>query len=158
MNLEKYKAENDLTNNDIIDLVKPEFPKFSKVAMSMVNKGTYGVVLAPKAVRVLSAAHPQKKEKRNRGNRITVWMNDFLYALFRTGCEERGLSMQELAETAIYTYLKPEARTAQPHELNSKPDKKLLMEIYDLKNELCLKCGNYQLAHHGACDGCRWEH
>ena len=61
MNLEKYKAEHDLTSNDIIDLVKPDFPKFSKVTMSMVNKGTYGVVLAPKAVRALNKAHPAKK-------------------------------------------------------------------------------------------------
>ena len=30
-------------------------------------------------------------------------------------------------------------------------------EIEALRNELCLKCGNYTLAHEGACDGCRWE-
>ena len=29
-------------------------------------------------------------------------------------------------------------------------------EIYALRNELCLKCGNYKLAHKGACNGCRW--
>ena len=153
MNLEKYKAEHDLTNNDIIDLVKPDFPKFSKVTMSMVNKGTYGVVLAPKAVRALNKAHPSKKETRSRGNRITVWMNDFLYAIFRTGCEQRSITMQELAEMAIYAYLKPEARTVQPHELNSK----LHHELEDCRNELCLKCGNYKEDYLGACDGCRWK-
>ena len=26
-----------------------------------------------------------------------------------------------------------------------------------LRNELCLKCGNYTLAHEGACNGCRWR-
>ena len=30
-------------------------------------------------------------------------------------------------------------------------------EIDALRNELCLKCGNYTLAHKGACDGCRWR-
>ena len=30
-------------------------------------------------------------------------------------------------------------------------------EIYALRNELCLKCGNYKLAHEGACNGCRWR-
>lgn len=30
-------------------------------------------------------------------------------------------------------------------------------ELDALRNELCLKCGNYTLAHEGACDGCRWE-
>lgn len=28
-------------------------------------------------------------------------------------------------------------------------------EIDALRNELCLKCGNYTLAHKGACNGCR---
>ncbi len=30
-------------------------------------------------------------------------------------------------------------------------------EIDALRNELCLKCGNYTQAHVGACDGCRWR-
>lgn len=30
-------------------------------------------------------------------------------------------------------------------------------EIDTMRNELCLKCGNYTLAHDGACNGCRWR-
>lgn len=30
-------------------------------------------------------------------------------------------------------------------------------EINALRNELCLKCGNYTLAHEGACNGCKWR-
>lgn len=30
-------------------------------------------------------------------------------------------------------------------------------EIDALRNELCLKCGNYTLAHEGACDVCKWR-
>ena len=30
-------------------------------------------------------------------------------------------------------------------------------EIDALRNELCLKCGDYTLAHEGACNGCRWR-
>lgn len=30
-------------------------------------------------------------------------------------------------------------------------------ELDALRNELCLKCGNYTLAHGGACNGCRWR-
>jgi hypothetical protein len=120
MNIEKYALTNDLTPNDVIELVKPEFPKFSKVQYSMCKNPNYGVVLAPKAVRALNEAHPAKEKKRSRQNRITVWMNDFLYALFISGCEERGITMQELAEMAIYTYLKAEALRTQPHELNLK--------------------------------------
>lgn len=27
----------------------------------------------------------------------------------------------------------------------------------DLRNDLCLYCGNYTLQHLGACDGCKWS-
>lgn len=30
-------------------------------------------------------------------------------------------------------------------------------EIDALRNELCLKCGNYTPAHEGACNGCKWR-
>lgn len=30
-------------------------------------------------------------------------------------------------------------------------------EIDALRNELCLKCGNYALAYEGACGGCKWR-
>ena len=30
-------------------------------------------------------------------------------------------------------------------------------EIDALRNELCLKCGNYEMAHEGACNGGRWR-
>ena len=30
-------------------------------------------------------------------------------------------------------------------------------QIDALRNELCLKCENYTLAHEGACNGCRWK-
>ncbi|MBO5918742.1 MAG: hypothetical protein J6Q14_08260 [Oscillospiraceae bacterium] len=33
----------------------------------------------------------------------------------------------------------------------------LRRDLKDCRNELCLRCGNYKLAHKGACDGCRWK-
>ena len=27
----------------------------------------------------------------------------------------------------------------------------------DCRNELCLRCGDYKMAHKGACDECRWK-
>ncbi len=30
--------------------------------------------------------------------------------------------------------------------------------IKDLRNELCLKCGDFDKAYLGACDNCRWRH
>jgi len=35
--------------------------------------------------------------------------------------------------------------------------KRLVNENKNLRNELCLKCGNYKEEHNGACNGCRWR-
>lgn len=34
---------------------------------------------------------------------------------------------------------------------------RLVSELRDCRNELCLKCGDYKQRHLGACDGCRWR-
>ena len=33
----------------------------------------------------------------------------------------------------------------------------LKKELYAMRNELCYKCGNYEQAHNGWCDHCRWK-
>lgn len=35
--------------------------------------------------------------------------------------------------------------------------RRLSVDLKDCRNELCLKCGDYKMAHKGACDGCRWK-
>lgn len=159
MNLEKYINKNELSPKDVVEMLQPEFPRFAKQHVSMVTKGTYGVTLAPKAVQILNAAHP-KEEHRTRGNRVTVWMSDMTYALLLEKCESEGRTMQDVCEMGIYTYLKPEARTIEPHELNLKLQKELTItkkELNMCRNELCFRCGEYRNAHLGACDGCRWK-
>lgn len=34
---------------------------------------------------------------------------------------------------------------------------KLKKELENCRNELCLKCGDYKMAHKGACDGCQYS-
>lgn len=34
---------------------------------------------------------------------------------------------------------------------------RLETDLKDCRNELCLKCGQYQTKHLGSCNGCRWE-
>jgi len=153
MNLEEYKAKNGLSTNDVVTIIQQEFPKFSKHQFSMIKRGIYGVVLAPRAVKVLNQAHPPKKENRVRCNKLTVRLNDYLYGLLLSYCEAAGHTQQDAIEMAIYTMLKPEARRSEPVELNSK----LQRDFRDCRNELCLRCGNYHEAHNGACEGCRWK-
>ena len=33
----------------------------------------------------------------------------------------------------------------------------LKKELAAIRNELCYKCGNYEQAHNGWCDHCRWK-
>ena len=37
------------------------------------------------------------------------------------------------------------------------PADQMRTDLHDCVNELCLYCGNYHMAHQGACDGCRWK-
>lgn len=46
--------------------------------------------------------------------------------------------------------------TSEPMEL-MKEILRLSRDLKDCRNELCLRCGDYKLAHKGACDGCRWK-
>ena len=34
---------------------------------------------------------------------------------------------------------------------------KVVRDLKDCRNELCLRCGDYKQRHLGACDGCRWR-
>ena len=62
-------------------------------------------------------------------------------------CEE-DCPMNEISREPCREVLAP--ATADLIEAQAK-------EIDALRNELCLKCGNYKLAHKGACNGCRWR-
>lgn len=42
-------------------------------------------------------------------------------------------------------------------ELQGIENKDIINAVKEMKNELCLKCGNYKRAHLGECEGCRWQ-
>ena len=56
---------------------------------------------------------------------------DRLRMAFAAACKERDEARKEL------------------HEAKS--------ELAAMRNELCYKCGNYEQAHNGWCDHCRWK-
>lgn len=33
----------------------------------------------------------------------------------------------------------------------------LVRQLKECRDELCLHCGNYRMAHEGACDGCKYK-
>ena len=104
MNIEKFRKKNNLSSEDVINLLKGEFPKFSHSPLSMVKNKTYGVVLAPKAVRILNDAYPSNKPNRKKGHQFTVRVGEFLYADIMEECAFRKLTVQDFLETLLNLY------------------------------------------------------
>lgn len=105
MNIEKYMVSNSLSPADVVDMLKPNFPKFDKRQISMCKNGEYGVTLSPMAVKTLNAVHPVRKENRKKGNRITVRLTDVEYAALLSFVEMTNSTVQDEAEKAIRWYL-----------------------------------------------------
>jgi len=105
MNIEKYMVSNSLSPADVVELLKPNFPKFDKRQVSMCKNGEYGVTLSPMAVKTLNAVHPVRKENRKKGNRITVRLTDVEYAALLSFVEMTNSTVQDEAEKAIRWYL-----------------------------------------------------
>ena len=60
---------------------------------------------------------------------------------------KRELAVCEAAKTELWKQL-VDCRK-ELHEAKS--------ELNAMRNELCYKCGNYEQAHNGWCDHCRWK-
>ena len=66
---------------------------------------------------------------------------DFLDACIE---EEKGTRHQVIVEAIKMT-------------VERMPSSDIETDLRDCRNELCLKCGQYQTKHLGSCNGCRWE-
>ena len=105
MNIEKYMVSNNLSPADVVELLKPNFPKFDKRQVSMCKNGEYGVTLSPLAVKTLNQVHPVRKENRKKGNRITVRLTDVEYAALLSFVEMTNSTVQDEAEKAVRWFL-----------------------------------------------------
>ena len=110
MNIEKYMVSNELSPADVVDMLKPNFPKFGKNHVSMCKNGEYGVTLSPMAVKTLNKHYPVRKENRVRANKVTVHVDDIVYAALIDFCAEKGITKQDAIETAIYTMIEPQIK------------------------------------------------
>ena len=106
MNIDKYLDNNGLTPNDVVEMLKTEFPKITKGTLSMVRRGTYGVVLSQKAVGVLNKAHPPKKENRKKSHKLTIRLDDETFSMFEEYRAYYRVSIQDIIEAVIKYALK----------------------------------------------------
>lgn len=66
-------------------------------------------------------------------------------AAYEDACEAADIELDQIANLKI----RADCMEAKALALGA--------DIADLRNELCLKCGGYHMAHEGRCDGCRWR-
>ena len=65
----------------------------------------------------------------------------------------------ELLKAVAYLIEDQEERIAIMSEGgNDKKVSILQSELYNCRNELCIKCGLYRRSHEGVCNGCRYRH
>ena len=99
-----------------MNTLKNEFPKISKVQLSMASNRAYGVVLSASAVRVLRKYYPDYKidcrchfvsltrscDERKTARRFSARVNDELYSKMAAEMSERGVtSVQEFIQKIL---------------------------------------------------------
>jgi hypothetical protein len=93
-NYKAYRSAVGISSGQMIETIRAEYPKFSKIQNSMVSNPAYGICLLPEAESLLvekygtapgltvsdghtvSKATPRKADKRRKKNRMTVRLDD----------------------------------------------------------------------------------
>jgi len=124
-NYEEYRDYAGISQTTMVSILRPYFPSFTKSIAAICNKPRkYGVSLCPEAETVLietfgrgpGLAFPAeantcpapvpKQCKRERPNRITVWLHDDLYLrLMSLKTEKDFPTIQALAEAALRDFI-----------------------------------------------------
>ena len=92
-----------MTRKETIAILQETYPKFNKVAMSMVSHpDRYGVCLTKEAQQRLGIT-TAKKPKRKMGHQITVRIDDNLYTALMAYCERDKISKQTAIERLLRT-------------------------------------------------------
>lgn len=104
-NYERYKSITGITNSDIINAVRREYPGFSKITLSLAGKPSkYAVCLIPEAEKILAdqfgAADglrfcpPAKRSepKRTKPNRLSFRVDDAMLLRLSRLMTKRGFS------------------------------------------------------------------
>lgn len=113
-----YRAEKNLSNNDMIRVIKDGFPAFSKVQMSFAsNPQKSALCLVPEAEALLVAAYgegeglssaskkasrPKAKPNRKKPHRLVVYLDGELFTDVQSLAAKRGYTtMQAFLENLI---------------------------------------------------------
>lgn len=128
----RYREEKNLSNNDLIRVIKGGFPSFSKVQMSFAsNPQKSALCLVPEAEALLVAAYgdgeglsvksrkaaPPKKPNRKKPHRLVVYLDDALFDKVQRAATQFGYAtMQAFLESLITDRVETyEAITESPY-------------------------------------------
>ena len=108
-----YCIKANITRKDMINCLKNQFPKYEKMAQTVVcNPDDYGAQLIPEAEALLVAnfgmheglSYKPKRKKchRKKGNKLTVRLDDTMYSRLMEAYQRSSFgSVQDFIEAAI---------------------------------------------------------
>lgn len=109
--LRKLRNETGLTADEIVAILREQFPKIDKTCISKAESGKYGLALSREAMRYLRAhiyGVPTQKEKRIKRHCVSVRLTDEEYAWLQQYLQSRpGRTAQDFFDTHLKDCIDP---------------------------------------------------
>ena len=115
MDVKKYRMNQGLSTKDVVNIIKAQYPKYSKITHCMVeNPEKYGVKLVPEAEDLLTAKSPRKGDRHRNRYRLSCRVTKSRYEAVKQAIEEDGRfpSVQSFLDWWVYVWLRQ--KTAAP--------------------------------------------
>lgn len=109
MDVKKYRLDHGLSVKDVVNTLKTQYPKYSKITHCMVeNPEKYGVKLVPGAEELLTAKSPQKGDRHRNRYRLSCRVTKSRYEAVKQAIEEDGRfpSVQAFLDWWVYVWLR----------------------------------------------------
>ena len=132
----QLRVKKNLSSRDMVEVVKPLYPKFDKITLSKCEHGDlYGIEIKSDALRELYRSFGQnltiakKKDNRRLNHHLTVRVDDTDFELLKQNQKKHGFdTLQDCLSALIKTYnskskrIFPDRPTIKQLELNGAPE------------------------------------
>lgn len=107
MTIEKLKQTQGLTNDDIVNIIREDYPKFNKSTLSMaMHPEDYGVKLLPKCSKGLNAKFSQNKppQAKIENNRLNLRLDSEILSQVKYLSLSANKSVSEIVNAILWEY------------------------------------------------------